>query len=324
MAEGKDGLVSIIVPVYNVEPYLCICLDSLVGQTYEQIEILLVDDGSTDGSGRICDAYAGKDDRIRVCHKRNQGVSAARNTGIEMAGGEYLVFVDSDDCVHRQLVELYMSYVGADGTFLCDSTLDIKKLNTVCERGRTDILEQMAYENFMELFFRDYVNPPFNKCYDSKIIKKGNIRFPEDRSLGEDLPFNLEYFRHATGNYQIIHAPLYYYRSDRTGSLSTSYRSDLFELQLEMFGSLKSFMEDMDIWNEENAGIYYRMYWDRLYMTARMCRAYEKEYRGERRLPELLEHPVWREVWEACERRGLVTWKRRIKAASLSLWRQFK
>ena len=129
MAEGKDGLVSIIVPVYNVEPYLCICLDSLVGQTYEQIEIL-VDDGSTDGSGRICDAYAGKDDRIRVCHKRNQGVSAARNTGIEMAGGEYLVFVDSDDCVHRQLVELYMTYVGADGTFLCDSTLDIKKLKT--------------------------------------------------------------------------------------------------------------------------------------------------------------------------------------------------
>lgn len=84
-------LVSMIVPVYNVKSYLRICLDSLIGQTYKKIEIILVDDGSTDGSGLICDEYAGKDDRIKVCHKKNQGVSVARNTGIEMAGASCII-----------------------------------------------------------------------------------------------------------------------------------------------------------------------------------------------------------------------------------------
>lgn len=325
MTEKKKKLVSIVVPVYNVEPYLRTCLDSLIGQTYEKIEIILVDDGSTDQSGDICDEYARRDTRIRVCHKKNRGVSAARNTGIEMAEGEYLVFVDSDDCVHRQMVELYMNYDSEKkGMLICDSTLDMDDLKLACEDKSGNRTEQICKEAFMELFFRDYVNPPFNKFYDARIIKEKNIWFPEDKSLGEDLPFNLEYFRYTSGNCQIIHYPLYYYRSDRIGSLSTSYRQDLFELQIEMFGALKTFMEDMNIWTEKNAEIYYQMYWDRLYLTARMCRAYEKEYPEEQRLPELLTHPVWQKVWKECERRGLVTWKRRIKAASLSLWRLLK
>lgn len=315
------NLVSIIVPVYNVEPYLRTCMDSLTGQTYKNIEILLIDDGSEDKSGDICDEYARRDRRIRVCHQKNQGVSAARNTGIEMAEGEYLLFVDPDDCAHRQMVELYMGCVGKAGTLLCDITVDMEELNSCYDGMDICGMETVLYDNFMQLFWRDYINPPFNKFYKAEIIKRNRIRFPESMSLGEDLLFNLDYFRHADGEYRILHCPLYYYRSDRTGSLSNSYRKDLFELQLNMFGSLRAFLVEMNIWNEENAEIYYRMYWDRLYLTVRMCRAYEKEHPEERRLQELLRHPVWKEVWEECKKRGLITWKRRAKAASLNLWK---
>ena len=99
---------SVVVPIYNVEAYLRPCLDSLMGQTYEKLELLLIDDGSTDQSGAICDDYARRDSRVKVIHKGNSGVSAARNTGIEMASGKYLIFVDADDGVHPQLVELYI------------------------------------------------------------------------------------------------------------------------------------------------------------------------------------------------------------------------
>lgn len=98
-------LASIVVPVYNIEKYIEKCIKSLLAQTYEQIEILLVDDGSPDGSGKICDAYAEKDARIRVLHKKNGGISDARNYGAKEAKGEYLFFIDGDDSVSPELVE---------------------------------------------------------------------------------------------------------------------------------------------------------------------------------------------------------------------------
>ena len=93
----SHDLISIIIPVYNVEHYLAECLDSVLAQTYKNLEIILVDDGSIDGSGQICDNYAGKDSRIKVIHQTNAGVSAARNKGLKVAKGEYIGFVDADD-----------------------------------------------------------------------------------------------------------------------------------------------------------------------------------------------------------------------------------
>lgn len=106
MREYGNELVSIIVPVYNVEEYLVECVDSILAQTYRNIEILLIDDGSTDSSGRICDEYALKDSRIRVIHQENAGLSAARNTGLVSMTGSYVIFVDSDDCLEKQFVAL--------------------------------------------------------------------------------------------------------------------------------------------------------------------------------------------------------------------------
>ena len=101
----NDGLVSIIIPVYNVKPYLCEALDSVLAQTYPYLEILIVDDGSTDGSGDICDEYARKDSRIRVIHQENQGQSGARNTALSLAKGLFLAFLDPDDAYHPEFVE---------------------------------------------------------------------------------------------------------------------------------------------------------------------------------------------------------------------------
>ena len=103
------SLVSIIVPVYNVEPYIETCIQSLIRQTMGNIEVILVDDGSTDRSGELCDQYAEADERIRVIHKQNGGLSSARNAGISAAKGEYLLFVDSDDYVSASLVEKTVS-----------------------------------------------------------------------------------------------------------------------------------------------------------------------------------------------------------------------
>ncbi|MBD5513728.1 MAG: glycosyltransferase [Lachnospiraceae bacterium] len=105
MVECKQPLISIIVPVYQVKDYVGECVESLLRQTYTNLEILLVDDGSTDGSGAICDEYASKDNRIRVIHQDNQGLSAARNTGLDWAAGEYVAFVDSDDAVLPDFIE---------------------------------------------------------------------------------------------------------------------------------------------------------------------------------------------------------------------------
>ena len=106
MTEWQETpLVSIIVPVYQVEAYISECVESLLAQTYTNLEILLVDDGSTDSSGEICDEYAVKDDRVRVVHQRNQGPSVARNSGLDHMKGEYVAFVDSDDVVLPDFIE---------------------------------------------------------------------------------------------------------------------------------------------------------------------------------------------------------------------------
>ncbi len=112
---NEKETVSIIVPVYNVRKYLRGCLDSIVGQSYDNIEIILVDDGSMDDSGAICDEYAKKDSRIIVIHRENGGQSAARNTGIERAGGNYLLYVDSDDSIHRDTVKKLLSLLEETG-----------------------------------------------------------------------------------------------------------------------------------------------------------------------------------------------------------------
>ena len=115
--ETSKSLVSIIIPAYNVEKYIEKCLSSILEQTYTNIEVVVVDDGSTDKTGQLIDSVTQQDSRVHVIHKKNAGVSAARNSGIEMSTGEYLVFVDGDDCIAHDYVEYMLSLIENTGVF---------------------------------------------------------------------------------------------------------------------------------------------------------------------------------------------------------------
>lgn len=128
-----ESLISIIVPVYNVEAYLSKCLDSILAQTYSNLEIILVDDGATDSSSRICDEYAEKDCRIKVLHKENGGVSSARNAGLKICAGEYLMFVDADDYISEDAVQVLYERMRSDG-----SDMIVGKHTDVYEDGTTN------------------------------------------------------------------------------------------------------------------------------------------------------------------------------------------
>lgn len=309
-------MVSLVVPVYNVKDYLAECLDSLVNQSYKRIEILLVDDGSTDGSGAVCDRYAGKDTRIRVIHKANGGPSSARNTGIENAKGQYLMFVDSDDRVHRDMVKVCLKNAAEDRVLVFDHTSDPALFEG--EIGDVPFAEYNV-KHFMEFFCADYVHSPISKLYRTDLIRENKVRFPEGISLGEDFLFNLRYFRCAPEKYLVLQRPLYYYRVDREGSLSSSFRPDLLQNQKMVFEALKDFLTDMRIWDAENKRLYYGVYWDRLYLTARIFLEHKEEAEGRAALRDFLADPIWRGVRHSCKSDGAWTIKRQLKYRHLKV-----
>ena len=172
--EKKQNLISIIVPVYNVENYLKECIDSILGQTYTNYELILVDDGSTDSSGIICDKYAEKNLNVSVVHKVNGGLSSARNAGIEKANGDYYVFIDSDDVVHRdylnEMMKIALQYqadiVACD--FVCgehcywekqSENLDIRKGKEVIKRmNEQDVIVTVSWNKLYKSYFFDNLN----------------------------------------------------------------------------------------------------------------------------------------------------------------------
>lgn len=177
--------ISIIVPVYNVEKYLHRCIDSILAQTFTDFELLLVDDGSEDHSGAICDEHAVKDNRIRVFHKENGGVSSARNVGLDNANGEWIAFVDGDDCITKD----YLMLDETDGVDVIQKSYIVKNV-----RGNDTFYGVKDGEiNDKDSLYKFYVqkreNALWNKIISSKLIN--GKRFDENVSIGEDFLFFL-------------------------------------------------------------------------------------------------------------------------------------
>lgn len=216
-------LISVIVPVYNVERYLRRCVSSIMEQTYGEIEIILVDDGSSDRSGAICDELAGQDARIRVMHKANGGVSSARNVGIEMANGEYLCFVDSDDwldidyfqkavpVLKRAQPKLLMNnYVKDDG-----------EGHVICKFSPSPDLHLDGNRAFYEMANGSHLGwEPIASFYEAIGCKK--IRFDENIIYGEDLYFRFQFTEANDGLYVYQYLPAYHY-FQRPDSAVNSY-----------------------------------------------------------------------------------------------------
>ena len=186
------SIISIIVPVYKVEKYIGQCVESILSQTYTDFELILVDDGSPDRSGAICDAYAERDPRVRVIHKENGGVSSARNVGLDVAKGEYVTFVDSDDWLSPSFL--------ADAAEACWTQglgLFMSGFIRVWQDGRTEssctpreIGSAKAFlreEDYTQLLEANYIASPWAKLFCRDLI--GDTRFPSDMRFGEDLTF---------------------------------------------------------------------------------------------------------------------------------------
>lgn len=215
--------VSIIVSVYNAEGTIGRCIDSILNQTYREYEAIILDDGSTDASGKICDEYAKKDSRIRVVHKENTGVSDTRNQGIAMARGEFLQFLDSDDWITPEATALF---VHTAVEYQCDMVIsDFYRVvgERVSQKGAIEedgLMDRAAYAEYMMQKPADfYYGVLWNKLYKKSVIEKYRITMDETISWCEDFMFNLEYIRHIRNVYA-VKVPLYYYVKTK-GSLAT-------------------------------------------------------------------------------------------------------
>lgn len=215
--------VSIIVPVYNAEHTISRCIESILNQEYTDFELLLVDDGSTDTSGAICDAYAARDGRVQVFHRENAGVSASRNLALDRARGIYLQFLDSDDWITSDATS---SLVRAMESGPCDLVIsDFYRVvgERVSQKGDIDEDGIMTREEFAAHMMEDpadfYYGVLWNKLYRRSIVEAHHLRMDPEISWCEDFMFNLEYILYADG-FRAIQIPIYYYVKTK-GSLAS-------------------------------------------------------------------------------------------------------
>lgn len=202
--------VSVIVPVYNSEQYISQCLDSILSQTYRNIEIILVDDGSSDKSGAICDKYEKIDNRIRVFHKINGGASTARNLGLDMADGEYVMFVDSDDYIDEDMVTALYKAINSADVDIVGSYFKYLNGRAVAKDSRNHYkkIELTSSDALRMLLLRKIDCSPCLKLYRRSII--GNLRFPEGVT-NEDFVFLFRLYNNVRG-ISFVPVAYYYYR----------------------------------------------------------------------------------------------------------------
>lgn len=249
------ALVSVIIPVYNVEKYLDRCMECVLNQTYKNLEIILVDDGSTDSSSKLCDEYEKKDNRIMVIHKENGGLSSARNTGISVANGDYIVFVDSDDVIHRQMIQILLYHIECEGIEIAQCAryeISEDEYNALLDEDRKNLLEKdmipMIFNNtsdsnmkvqsgraaVAELYKEDSVDyiVAWNKIYKREIFNE--LRFAHGK-IHED-EFTTPYALLNASKIVYDKLPLYIYIR-RDGSITTKKYSikniDLLEALLK-------------------------------------------------------------------------------------------
>jgi|GEM_PF-620422 len=219
--------ISVIVPIYNADKYLTRCLDSIINQTYKNMEIILVNDGSTDTSRDIIEEYEKKDERIVAVHKPNGGESSARNMGLDTAKGRYIAFVDSDDYIYPDMYTSLISVTmdnSADLTF-CDIMWQSQKGSE--QIGLPEFTATLFHDNeineklFINITHNRLLRATWNKLYTRDIITANNIRFAENIVYGPDFIFNIEYLWYVHTLYY-LDRPLYHYDNTTAGTSKTS------------------------------------------------------------------------------------------------------
>lgn len=248
-------LVSVIIPVYNNQQYIDECVKSVINQTYSNIEIVLVDDGSTDKSGDMCDSWAKTDNRIKVVHKANAGLGMARNTGLDNTSGDYVQFLDSDDYISRDCIEVLISHIqnrNAEVVYCKYARFDAEKIYSDSvsysnERISTgdgiieDVLLEMVGSLPNARLDSGFDMSACTALYSTSLIKKNAFRFKSEREyISEDLLFNIEVLRVAN-TVIAIEDQLYFYRIN-DNSLTTTYNPLRFSKDKIMYEYLKAYL----------------------------------------------------------------------------------
>ena len=218
-------LISVIIPVYNVEQYLRQCIDSVINQTYKNLEIILVDDGSTDNSGKICDEYALKDKRIKTIHKKNGGVSSARNIGLDIAKGDYIGFVDSDDYIERDMYELLLNTMLKQKSQLAVCNWFKQINNNWIENERFPKKQILTINEVLENFY--WCMFVWNKLFDKRILDF--IRFSELCGFGEDTLYCLNVLEKLKEVICVNNAKYYYRDNLKSASRSRQFKKSYLE-----------------------------------------------------------------------------------------------
>ena len=213
MDQQEINMISVIVPVYKAEKYIRECIESILSQTYEDFELILVNDGSPDASGMICDQYAQRDSRVSVIHQNNQGVSAARNTGMQRAVGEYICFVDADDTVDREYLSILQHWMPVGGLAVCD----VRSGNQVTYTEDSDRMtpEEAQVSALSGNGIKGYAP---GKLLDAGMIREHGLSFSDDLTICEDLLFIIQYLKCITAEVVWNHSAVYRYRRNYHGA----------------------------------------------------------------------------------------------------------
>ena len=258
-------MITIIIPVYNTSNYLDECLQSVLEQTYTDWECILVDDGSTDNSGEICDKWAEKDRRFIIIHQKNQGVSAARNHGIEKSKGKFICFIDSDDWVEPD----YLNHLQSG---IKDSEIDMVVTGSIYETSKPEIHAPqqkniIRIESKYTKTFIEHVGLFYGPCailYKSTLIKSNNITFPEKLSFGEDTTFVFSYLQNVR---DVVLAPFadYHYRITESATLSNRFGETKTLIRYDLWKMRESFYVEKDMWNIYSQKNMFRELWAIVY-----------------------------------------------------------
>lgn len=245
----KDIMISVIVPVYNTEKFLSKCIESILKQTYQNFELLLIDDGSPDECGNICDRFAEQDKRIRVFHKENGGVSSARNLGLENAKGDYICFIDSDDYIGENYLNIHLPVNGEDFIQSGVSILENDYLKSI-------MTYEDIFENYNMFWMLSRQVWPTKCCLSKQIIVDNDIKFDENLTLGEDGLFN-HLFISKCKKIRRTNVNEYFYNLDNMDSISHKYYPNRLEQQIYLIKQLdaifpenQTYRINWDYWHE--------------------------------------------------------------------------
>lgn len=296
--------VSVIMPVYNVEAYLRRAVDSVLRQTLTDIEVLLVDDGSPDGCGKICDEYAERDPRVTVIHQENRGAPAARNAAIERARGEYLFFCDADDWAEADMLgdmkrladetnaELVVAGFYIDTYYAADKYMEetLRANDALYETARA------FRENASPLFDRNLLYTPWNKLYRANRLRSLGLRFPQ--TFWDDFPFNIEYLR-GVSRVAVTQRAYYHFTRSRAESETAKYVPAMYEKREQEDIWMRELYDQWGLKDAESAEFLARRYAERLIgcmenLTNPKCGLRGREKRA--RMREMLNAPRAKEA----------------------------